>query len=386
MAAKMDFPLSDRWKPHLVDSTANAKVKVLEKDKYPEWLGRSLQVQADGNGRASEFKDGGSLMPNGDEPLWALAKDASDLYAFSSLPSKLPADRVYQIEMDGGVPSSAALSWLAATRSPRARVAARGGGSRSLRPSPCPPSRRGGDDRAERHVPLPRPDQCRVGRPGRARGVRTLARRRRRCRSRATPATSPSADPRRRSRGVGRRQPRLIDCAGARGRAARDAGRQGRCLTRSNTSSAAAMLTMKKDMGGAAHVLGVASMIMEAKLPEWLRASSRRSRPARRLPAAVLVARNGKTTETWNTDAEVSLVLADALVEACAERPELLVDCATLTGAGRVALGTDVPGSSPTRRGGGRRRVGGVVGDGAGPVRLPLWKATASRSTRRSPT
>ena len=115
MAAKMDFPLSDRWKPHLVESTANAKVKVLEKDKYPEWLAaQPAEVQAwMGMAGLSEFKDGGlTLMPNNDEPLWAfLAKDASDLYAFSSLPSKLPADRVYQIEMDGGVPSSAALSW-----------------------------------------------------------------------------------------------------------------------------------------------------------------------------------------------------------------------------------------------------------------------------------
>ena len=60
-------------------------------------------------------------------------------------------------------------------------------------------------------------------------------------------------------------------------------------------------------------------------------------------PGDVLVARNGKTTEIGNTDAEGRLVLADALVEACGEAPELLVDCATLTGAGRVALGTDVP-------------------------------------------
>ena len=60
-------------------------------------------------------------------------------------------------------------------------------------------------------------------------------------------------------------------------------------------------------------------------------------------PGDVLVARNGKTTEIGNTDAEGRLVLADALVEACSEAPDLLVDCATLTGAGRVALGTDVP-------------------------------------------
>ena len=110
---------------------------------------------------------------------------------------------------------------------------------------------------------------------------------------------------------------------------------------------AAAMLTMKKDMGGAAHVLGLAAMVMDAQLPVRLRVlvpavENAISGDAFR-PGDVLVARNGKTTEIGNTDAEGRLVLADALVEACREAPDLLVDCATLTGAGRVALGTDVP-------------------------------------------
>ena len=110
---------------------------------------------------------------------------------------------------------------------------------------------------------------------------------------------------------------------------------------------ASAMLTMKKDMGGAAHVLGLASMIMDAKLPVRLRVlvaavENSISGDAFR-PGDVLVARNGKTTEIGNTDAEGRLVLADALVEACNEMPEIIIDCATLTGAGRVALGTDVP-------------------------------------------
>ena len=111
--------------------------------------------------------------------------------------------------------------------------------------------------------------------------------------------------------------------------------------------AAAAMLTMKKDMGGAAHVLGLAAMVMDAQLPVRLRVlvpavENAISGDAFR-PGDVLVARNGKTTEIGNTDAEGRLVLADALVEACREAPDLLVDCATLTGAGRVALGTDVP-------------------------------------------
>ena len=88
-------------------------------------------------------------------------------------------------------------------------------------------------------------------------------------------------------------------------------------------------------------------MIMDARLPVRLRVlvpavENAISGDAFR-PGDVLVARNGKTTEIGNTDAEGRLVLADALVEACREDPDLLIDCATLTGAGRVALGTDVP-------------------------------------------
>ena len=94
---------------------------------------------------------------------------------------------------------------------------------------------------------------------------------------------------------------------------------------------AAAMLTMKKDMGGAAHVLGLAAMVMDAQLPVRLRVlvpavENAISGDAFR-PGDVLVARNGKTTEIGNTDAEGRLVLADALVEACREAPDSLPPC-----------------------------------------------------------
>jgi leucyl aminopeptidase len=107
------------------------------------------------------------------------------------------------------------------------------------------------------------------------------------------------------------------------------------------------MLTMKKDMGGAAHVLGLASMVMAAKLDVNLRVllavvENAISADAFR-PGDVLVARNGRTTEIGNTDAEGRLVLADALVLASEGNAELIIDMATLTGASRVALGTDVP-------------------------------------------
>ena len=107
------------------------------------------------------------------------------------------------------------------------------------------------------------------------------------------------------------------------------------------------MLLMKKDMGGAAHALGLAQMIMAAGLPVRLRVlvpavENSISGDSFR-PLDVLRTRKGLTVEVGNTDAEGRLILCDALAEACSERPDLLVDFATLTGAARVALGPDLP-------------------------------------------
>ncbi len=110
---------------------------------------------------------------------------------------------------------------------------------------------------------------------------------------------------------------------------------------------ASGMELMKKDMGGAAHVLGLAGMIMAAKLPVRLRVlipavENSVSANAMR-PGDVLDTRKGLTIEVGNTDAEGRVILADALFEATTEKPEVIVDFATLTGAARIALGTDLP-------------------------------------------
>jgi leucyl aminopeptidase len=110
---------------------------------------------------------------------------------------------------------------------------------------------------------------------------------------------------------------------------------------------ASGMLLMKKDMGGAANVLGLASMIMAAGLKVRLRVlipavENSISADAFR-PGDVLTSRKGVTVEIGNTDAEGRLVLADALALADEEAPQLMVDMATLTGAARVALGPDLP-------------------------------------------
>ena len=108
------------------------------------------------------------------------------------------------------------------------------------------------------------------------------------------------------------------------------------------------MRLMKKDMGGAAHVLGLAQMIMALNLPIRLRvlipAVENAVAGNAFRPGDVLTTRKGVTVEVDNTDAEGRLVLCDALAEADTENPELIVDFATLTGAARVALGTELPG------------------------------------------
>ena len=109
----------------------------------------------------------------------------------------------------------------------------------------------------------------------------------------------------------------------------------------------AGMLRMKKDMGGAANVLGMARVMMEADLPIRLVVrigcvENAVSGHAMR-PLDVIRTRRGLSVEIGNTDAEGRLVLCDLLAEASDEKPDLLIDCATLTGAARVALGPDLP-------------------------------------------
>lgn len=106
------------------------------------------------------------------------------------------------------------------------------------------------------------------------------------------------------------------------------------------------MRIMKKDMGGAAHALGLAALILRARLPVRLRvliaiAENSIAGNAFR-PGDVIVARNGASVEIDNTDAEGRLILADALVRASEDEPDLVLDFATLTGAARVALGPDI--------------------------------------------
>jgi leucyl aminopeptidase len=109
----------------------------------------------------------------------------------------------------------------------------------------------------------------------------------------------------------------------------------------------AGMLIMKKDMGGAANVLALAQMVMDAKLKLRLRvlipAVENAVAGNAFRPLDIFTSRKGLTVEIGNTDAEGRLILADALALADEEKPDLLVDLGTLTGAARVALGPDLP-------------------------------------------
>lgn len=113
-----------------------------------------------------------------------------------------------------------------------------------------------------------------------------------------------------------------------------------------NIKNAAGMRIMKKDMGGAAHALGLAQWIMAQALPIQLQVfipavENAISGNAYR-PGDVIRMRNDLTVEIENTDAEGRLVLADALVKACEDKPQLLIDFSTLTGAARIAVGSEI--------------------------------------------
>jgi leucyl aminopeptidase len=114
-----------------------------------------------------------------------------------------------------------------------------------------------------------------------------------------------------------------------------------------NLKPATGMALMKKDMGGAAHVLALARLIMQAQLPVRLlvlvpAVENSVSGNAYR-PGDVIATRKGLSVEIGNTDAEGRVVLADALAFACEHDPDLVIDFATLTGAARTAMGTDLP-------------------------------------------
>jgi len=149
-----------------------------------------------------------------------------------------------------------------------------------------------------------------------------------------------------------------------------------------DVKSAAGMLRMRKDMGGAAIVLGLASMIIDAGLPVRLRvivpAVENLAGPEAYRPGDVVRTRAGKTVEISNTDAEGRVILSDALALAGEEDPDLLIDVATLTGSARWAVGSEI---SPfwTRS----RKLADALAVASRASRDPVWRLPLHSSYRR---
>jgi leucyl aminopeptidase len=145
---------------------------------------------------------------------------------------------------------------------------------------------------------------------------------------------------------------------------------------------AAGMALMKKDMGGAAHALALARLVMEARLPVRLlllipAVENSVSGNAYR-PGDVITTRKGLSVEIGNTDAEGRVILSDALAYACEQKPELVIDFATLTGAARIALGADLPPLFSNRD-----EVAHAIQQAGDEVEDPMWTMPLYRPYRK---
>ncbi len=138
------------------------------------------------------------------------------------------------------------------------------------------------------------------------------------------------------------------------------------------------MRNMKKDMGGAAHAIGLARVVLERRLPVRLTllvpAVENALGPNAYRPGEVIATRAGISVEIDNTDAEGRIVLCDALTYAAEQKPDLIMDFATLTGAARIALGPDLPALFSNRDDVADAYLGAGVGERDPLWRMPLWR------------
>jgi leucyl aminopeptidase len=144
-----------------------------------------------------------------------------------------------------------------------------------------------------------------------------------------------------------------------------------------NLKSSDGMRWMKKDMGGAAHAIALAGLIMQARLPLRLTVlipavENVVAADAYR-PGEVIRTRAGITVEVDNTDAEGRLILCDALAYAVESKPDLIIDLATLTGAARVALGAELPALFANRDDLAASALGAGIREQDPLWRMPLW-------------
>ena len=337
-----------------------AALLLLREAAVPRWLRETTAAQrrwlqqSGFNGRAGELAqlpvEGARAMA-----LFVFADDGSvtDLWRLASLPLRLPEGSWRAEDLVASVASRLALAWgLGAYQFTRYRKAERA-------PATLVWPAKANREAVLRVVEASRLARDLINTPAQDLGPTALAQaavqmaRRQRMRARVIVGDALLRSGYRLIHAVGRAAddaPRLIDLTWGDARHPKvTLVGKGVCFDSGglDMKSADGMKLMKKDMGGAAHALALAQMIVQAHLPVQLRVlvpavENAISGNALR-PLDVIASKKGLTVEIGNTDAEGRLILADALDEACREKPALLVDMATLTGAARVALGPDLP-------------------------------------------
>ncbi len=341
-------------------SRGAAALLLLREDAVPRWLRgatvaqRRWLQQSGFQGRMGEL----ALLPGegaAAQALFVFADDGSsaDLWRLAGLPSRLPEGRWRAGALAASVAERLALAWgLGAYQFTRYRKAERAPATLVW---PAAANRLA----VQRAVDAATLARDLINTPAQDLGPTALARsatqmaRRLRMRARVIVGDALLRNDYRLVHAVGRAAddaPRLIDLTWGNARHPKvTLIGKGVCFDSGglDMKSADGMKLMKKDMGGAAHALALAQMVVQAKLPVRLRvlvpAVENAIAGNAMRPLDVITSKKGLTVEIGNTDAEGRLILADAIAEACREKPMLLVDLATLTGAARVALGPDLP-------------------------------------------
>ncbi len=376
-------------------SRGAAALRLLRENAVPRWLRdapaaqRRWLQQSGFKGRAGEL----ALLPGdgGAAALFVFADDGSstDLWRLAGLPQRLPEGSWSAGALAVSVADRLALAWgLGAYQFTRYRTPERA-------PATLVWPARANRDAVQRAVDAATLACDLINTPAQDLGPSALARaaaqmaRRLRMRARLVVGDALLKSGYRLVHAVGRAAadaPRLIDLTWGDARHPRvTLVGKGVCFDSGglDMKSADGMRLMKKDMGGAAHALALAQMIVQARLPVRLRvlvpAVENAIAGNALRPLDVITSKKGLTVEIGNTDAEGRLILADAIDEACKEKPALLIDLATLTGAARVALGPDLPALFVNDE----RLAAEVLDHGereADPMwRLPLWAPYGKR-------
>jgi leucyl aminopeptidase len=383
----------------LIDDTASAiPVVALTKDGLPAWLDAAPQRERNWLTAIGFSADPGklALIPAADGGLVRVAlglgeegNPGAGMWALAGLPDALP-EGSYRLERapDGADPTRLALGWALGTYTFTRYRSKKGAATALVWPDGA---ERGRVERLARAVFLAR-DLANTPAgdlgPAEVADAALLVAKASGARHRVIVGDELLAENFPTIHGVGRaaaQPPRLVDIVWgeAAGPKVTLVGK-GVCFDTGglDLKTASGMRLMKKDMAGAAIVLGLAQAIMDANLPVRLRVllplvENAVSGNAVH-PMDIIHTRKGLTVEIGNTDAEGRLILCDALAEAATEKPALLIDMATLTGAARVALGPELAALFCNNE----ELAQGLL-DAAGTEEDPMWRMPLWRPYRK---